>query len=342
MKAVRLIETGRPLEMQDIPVPEIHAEDVLVRVMAAGICHSDAHYRSGVSKVYPLPRTLGHEVSGVIEKVGSDVTHLKPGDRVCLHYLVTCGDCYYCQRGTEQFCTSGKMIGKHCDGGYAECIAVPARNAFILPSEIPFEQGAVMMCSSATSLHAIRVADVKPGESVAVFGAGGLGLSAVQIARAFGAMDVFAVDIDRTKLDRAAGFGAIPVDAGKNDAAAEIMKLTGGRGVDVSLELIGLPLTMRQAVLSLAIGGRAALVGLTEKGFEIFPYHEVINKEARILGVSDHMAWEIPLLIDLVKTGCLRLADIITGTVPLDAYAVNGVLDNLDRFGGVIRTVIKP
>jgi 2-desacetyl-2-hydroxyethyl bacteriochlorophyllide A dehydrogenase len=342
MKAVRLIQTGSPLEMKDITTPEPKRGEVLIRVMAAGICHSDAHYRSGISNVAPLPRTLGHEVSGVIERIGPEVPHLNSGDRVCIHYMVTCGDCFYCRRGTEQFCTTGKMIGKHLDGGYAEFISVPARNVFLLPGEIPFEQGAVMMCSSATSLHAIRQAELKPGESVAVFGVGGLGLSAVQIALAFGAIEVFAVDIDDARLEQAAIYGAVPVNARNTDPVAEIAALTGERGADVSLELIGLPLTMRQAVLSLAIGGRAALAGLTEKSFEIFPYQEVINKEARIIGVSDHLAQEIPLLIDLVKKGRLKLTDIITGKVPLSAQAINSVLDNLDRFGGSVRTVIKP
>ena len=185
MKAIRLIEPGHPLQAQEIDVPEVGPRDVLVRVKAAGICHSDAHYRAGVSPVYPLPMTPGHEVAGVVEQVGADVTKLEAGSRVCLHYMVTCGDCEYCNRGREQFCTSGKMIGKYRDGGYAEYIAIPARSAFVLPEEIPFAQGAVMMCSSSTSLHAINKARLQPGETVAVFGVGGLGMSAIQLAKAY-------------------------------------------------------------------------------------------------------------------------------------------------------------
>ena len=111
MKAVRLIEPGRPLQMQDLPVPEPGPDDALVRVEAAGICHSDAHYRAGKSRVEPLPLTLGHEVAGVVGEVGSKVSDFKVGDRVCLHYLATCGRCNYCEEGNEQFCGSGKMIG---------------------------------------------------------------------------------------------------------------------------------------------------------------------------------------------------------------------------------------
>src|SRR6266481_4489643 len=164
MKAIRLIQPGRPLELQEVTIPPIGPREVLVRVKAAGICHSDVHYRAGKSRVHPLPLTLGHEVAGVVEKVGGAVSRLKPGDRVCLHYLATCGDCTYCNQGSEQFCETGAMIGKYRDGGFAEYICMPARSSFLLPEEIPFEQGAIMMCSSATSFHALYKARVKAGE----------------------------------------------------------------------------------------------------------------------------------------------------------------------------------
>jgi D-arabinose 1-dehydrogenase-like Zn-dependent alcohol dehydrogenase len=235
MKAVRLVELGRPLEMQDVAVPGVGAKDVLVRIKAAGICHSDVHYRAGTSPPPSLPITLSHEIAGVVEQAGAEVSNVKVGDRVCIHYMVTCGDCIYCSRGSEQFCTSGAMIGKHRDGGFAEYIGVPARNAFPLPEEIPFEQGAIMMCSSATSFHALYKGRLKPGESVAVFGVGGLGMSAVQLAWAFGALAVYAVDIDAGKLEMAEGFGAAPINAADTDPVAEIRRLTGGQGVDVAL-----------------------------------------------------------------------------------------------------------
>ena len=342
MKAVRLIAPGRPLEMRQVPVPEPGPRDVLVRVRAAGICHSDAHYRAGKSRVEPLPMTLGHEVAGVVERAGAEVSRLKPGDRVCLHYLATCGDCGWCNEGSEQFCISGAMMGKYRDGGYAEYILMPARSAFLLPEEIPFEQGAIMMCSSATSLHALNKARLKPGETVAIFGLGGLGVSAAQLARAFGAREVYAVDIKPAKLELARQLGAIPVNAAAGDPVAELKRLTGGRGVDVALELIGLPLTMQQAVKSLAIKGRALLVGITDKNFEIAPYAEVLNKEAEIIGVSDHLASEIPLLIEWVRQGKLDLSRVITQTVPLDAGVINGVLDQLEKFGDAVRVVIVP
>ena len=342
MKAVRLIQPHRPLEMQEIPIPEIGARDVLVRVKAAGICHSDVHYRAGVSPVYPLPLTLGHEVAGVVEEAGSGVTSVRTGDRVCLHYMVTCGDCVYCSQGSEQFCTSGQMLGKNRDGGYAEYISIPARNAFPLPDEVTFEQGAIMMCSSATSFHALRKGRLKADETVAVFGVGGLGMSAVQLAQALGALDVYAVDIVPDKLEMAEGFGAIPVNGAETDPVAEVKRLTDGRGVDVALELIGLPLTVRQCIESLAVFGRAVMVGLGDKSTEVEPYRELICREAEIIGSADHLAHELPTLIELARRGTLDLSDVVTDTVPLDADAINETMDRLDRFGGDVRVTIAP
>jgi len=340
MKAVRLVKVGQPLEMHDMPIPEVGPQDVLVKVKAAGICHSDAHYRAGVSPVRPLPMTLGHEVAGVVEKVGERVTGFQPGDRVCLHYLVTCGSCEYCNRGSEQFCTSGSMIGKYRPGGYAEYISLPSRSVFKLPEEIPFEQAAIMMCSSATSFHALHKARLQAGETVTVFGVGGLGMSAVQLAYAMGALRVYGVDLNPDKLALAEEYGAIPINASQMDAVDEIKRLTQGKGVDVALELIGLPVTMRQAVESVGVFGRITLVGLNEKTIEINPYAELLLKEAEIIGVSDHLANEIPTLIDFVRTGKLDLSRVISHTIPLEADLINGTFDQLDSYSHAGRVVI--
>ena len=342
MKAVRLVAVGNPLEMQEVPLPAVGERDVLVRVKAAGVCHSDVHYRAGTSPAGPLPLTLGHEVAGVVEKVGAQVASVRPGDRVCLHYLATCGDCAYCRRGNEQFCVQGQMIGKHRDGGYAEYILIPARSVVPLPGEIPFEHGAAMMCSSSTSFHALRKARMVAGETVAVFGAGGLGMSAIQLARAFGALAVYAVDINEERLELAGRYGAIPVNAAKVDPVAEIRRLTQGRGVDVALELVGLPQTMRQSVQSLGVLGRAALVGLTKGSFEVYPYVELLGKEAEVIGSSDHLLSELPALLEFARQGILDLSEVITRTIPLEAGAINEAMDELERFGSGVRTVITP
>lgn len=342
MKAIRLIEQKRPLELQEIDVPVIEPFEVLVRTRAAGICHSDAHYRNGTGSVKRLPLTPGHEVSGVIEEVGADVDGFSPGDRVCLHYLATCGECEACRGGYEMFCPTSEMLGKDRDGGYAEFVKVPARSTFPLPEEVPFEWGAAMMCSSATSLHALHKARFQSGETVAVFGVGGLGMSAIQLARALGAGRVLAVDIDPGRLALAEKFGASPVNATHGDPVAEIRSQTDGRGVDVALELIGLPLTMRQSVQCLAKRGRAALAGITDQNLEVAPYGELLCNEAEIIGVSDHLGTEIEELTELARKRELDLSEVITGTVPLQADAINRVLDRLECFGEGVRTVIVP
>ena len=199
-----------------------------------------------------------------------------------------------------------------------------------------------MMCSSATSFHALNKARLKTGESVAVFGVGGLGFSAIQLAKAFGAAQVFAIDINASKLLKAERFGAVPINASQSDPLAAIKDLTDGRGVDVALELAGLPLTMHQAVRSLAIQGRAALVGITDKTFAIAPYEEILNKEAEIIGVSDHLRQELPLLIEWVRQGKLDLSKIVTRTVPLEAEAINHALDQLEQSTEELRVVIVP
>src|ERR1041384_5607431 len=327
MRAVRLTQIGKSLERAEIPVPEIGPTDVLIRVAAAGICHSDAHYRAGISKIDNLPLTLGHEIAGRVEEVGSDVTHVSAGDRVCVHYLVHCGNCEFCVRGLEQFCRRGQMIGKHRDGGYAEFIKIPGANAFPLPDEIPFEVGAIMMCSSATALHALNKARLRAGESIAIFGFGGLGFSALQLAHAFDCGDVYAVEINPAKLASAASMGAIAIDANAADPVNQIKDATAGRGVDVALELIGTAKTMRQAVQCLGALGRAALVGLTAESMSIFPYTELINKEVEIIGVSDHLTAELPMLVEFVRSGKLRFPPDALRFVDLDAGQINASLD---------------
>jgi 2-desacetyl-2-hydroxyethyl bacteriochlorophyllide A dehydrogenase len=342
MRAVRLVEQKKPVALQQIDVPRPGGSDVLVQVKAAGICHSDSHYRSGVTKTGPLPVTLGHEVAGIVAEVGPDVTSFKPGDRVAVHYLVSCGDCHHCRRGFEQFCSTCKMIGKHRDGGWADYICMPERSLFLLPPEISLEHGAVMMCSSSTSLHALKKARLKGGETVAVFGIGGLGASALQLAKAMGALEVFAVDVNPVKLDLAVALGATPVNAAEGDPVQEIRRLTHGRGVDVTVEVIGLPVTMRQAVQSLAVQGRAAIAGLSDRTFDIASYTELLGTEAEVIGVADHLAQEMPLLLELARQGKLDLTRVVTRRVPLEAAIIDGVLDELDGYGNHVRTVIIP
>jgi len=342
MRAVQLVQVGKPLEDAEVDLPKVGSSDVLVRVGACGICHSDAHYRGGISAIDRLPLTLGHEVAGRVEAVGEEVAHISPNDRVYVHYLVSCGTCAFCIRGYEQFCVEGQMIGKHRAGGYAEFIKVPGRNAFLLPDEIPFEHGAIMMCSSATALHALNKARVQSGDSVAIFGFGGLGFSAFQLARAFGCGEVCVVEINPTKLASIAALGGVAIDAMAGDPVQQIREATGGKGVDVSIELVGSAITMEQAVRCLGVFGRAALVGLTAESMSVLPYTEIINKEAEIIGVSDHLSAELPFLMQCARGGKLRFPQDTLRSVDLDAAQINAALDAVENFADHTRTIIVP
>lgn len=273
--------------------------EVLVEIRAAGICHSDAHYRAGAGTVN-LPLTLGHEIAGI---------EAASGRRVALHYLLPNGD----------------MLGKERDGGYAERVVVPAANTVPIPDEVPFEQAAIMMCSSATALHALRLASVQRGESVLILGFGGLGVSAVQLARRLGA-EVFVRDLVPEKIRIAETFGA----------RAASMDST----FDVVLDFAGYGPATLQALRALAPGGRLMLVAINLRSLEIDPYADVLAKERRIIGVSDHTRKELVELMELARAGVLDLAPAITRTVPLEAGPVNAVLDELNRWTTHLRTVI--
>lgn len=332
MRALRLVATGEPLRDEDVELAPLGADDVTVAVAAAGICRSDVHYRAGTRAVPRLPLTPGHEIAGRVVDVGSEVRRVSPGDRVAVHYQVSCGRCGQCSQGREQFCSTGEMIGLARDGGYAEAVVVPERNAFALPETISFAAGAIMMCSSVTSLHALRRGGLVPGERVAVFGCGGLGVSAIKLAFALGASVVYGVDVNDEKLQIAARLGARPVPF--SDAATV--------RADVALELVGLPETMRAAVDSLAVHGRAVAVGITHEPFSLDSFGDLVLREAQVIGAADHTAAEVDELIDMAGRGDFDVADAVTATVALDAAAVNEAMDRLAAFQGGVRTVITP
>ena len=338
MRALQLVERGKPLELRDVPEVPLGNDDVTVAVRAAGICRSDVHYRSGFPKVGPLPLTLGHEVAGVIAAVGPAVRDVAEGDRVCIHYQVGCGTCDYCERGFEQFCATGKMIGNGRPGGYAERITVPARNIVSVPDEVPLDHAAVMMCSSATSLHALRKGRTGAGDRVAVFGAGGLGMSAIQLARLEGAAVVYAIDLNDQKLEQAASLGAQPIAVA--DRPVQALRRLGG--VDVALDLVGSAQVMQQCLESLAPMGRAVAVGLTADTLPVGPYTDLVTGEAEMIGASDHLKSEIEELLEHAAAGRLVLDGVVGSRIPIEASAVNSALDELEVFRGSIRTVIEP
>jgi 2-desacetyl-2-hydroxyethyl bacteriochlorophyllide A dehydrogenase len=339
MNALQLVEPGQPLQLVDAPVSSPGKGEIVVDVHRAGICHTDAHYRAGTGKT-ALPVTLGHEIAGVVTAVGEGVTEVREGQRVAVHYLFSCGTCERCTRYGEQFCPEGGMIGKERDGGYAQRVVVPAVNAIPIPDEVSSDVAAIMMCSTATAYHAIRLANLQKGETVAVLGFGGLGVSAVQLARALGAAEVFAVDVVPEKLELAASFGATPLDVRETPAHKAILGATDGRGVSVAIEFTGNANVARSGLRSLTPGGRLMIVAINLRAFEFDPFADLLVRERRIIGCSDHTRAELVELMELARTGQIDLSRAITRTVPLEAGAVNGVLDELEKGSGHLRTVI--
>ena len=315
VRAIQLVRGGAPLEERQLADPVPGPGEVLVDVHFAGVCHSDAHYRADASRVR-LPVTLGHEVAGVVAAVGEDVHGVAVGSRVALHYLWPNGD----------------MIGKERDGGYAERIVVPAVSVVAVPAAVPLDQAAVMMCSTATALHALRVAPLRPGESVAIVGFGGLGISALQLARALGASCVFAVDPVPAKLELAAAMGAIPVAL--NDLPDALPE------VDIALDFAGHGATTLAALRRLAPGGRLVLVAINLRQLTLDPYADVLGPERRLVGCSDHTREELVELMALAASGALDLSRAVSRRIPLTATAIDAALDDLERGTEHLRTVI--
>ena len=348
MKAAVFYSPGSPLKIEEIPVPEIGPDDILVKVSGCGICQSDMEYIDlGVPTVKKPPIVLGHESAGTVSDVGRSVTGLKAGDPVLMGNIISCGFCRNCREGRDNICENWLMLGNHIDGAYAEYIKVPARNAYLLPPEIPPEDGCIIADAVSTPFHAVKNrSGLKPGDVVAVFGCGGLGMNCVQIAAAMGGR-VIAVDFNipimsghsKTKLQMALELGAAETIDAQNDkeVVKQIRRLTGG-GVDIAFEMIGRPETIRQAHESLRPGGRLVVVGFSPKDASFSPGRLMV-KELDIVGSCSCRSADIPRIIELVRSEKINIRSLITGKFPLSE--INRALDVV-RKGASIRTVLIP
>jgi 2-desacetyl-2-hydroxyethyl bacteriochlorophyllide A dehydrogenase len=320
MFASRLHRVGERLRVDQVPIPDVAPEEALIEVKASGICHSDLNYRNGIAPVRKLPLTLGHEIAGTVAKIGSKVTGLRHGDQVVVHYVISCGKCAYCKNGQENYCAEYQMIGKDLDGGFAEFVKVPAHSIIKLTKQMPFEEAAIMGCAVPTAYHALKRGRVRRGDTVVVFGVGGLGIHAVQLAsRVLKAGLVIAVDVHDWKLDLARQFGAKEtVNASNHDSVNAIRDVTDGKFGDVVLDFVGSVSTIQKGIDSTGKGGRMVLVGIGAKSTQVYPYATLIGKEMEIIGVDDHLKTELVDLVKLVRTGRINLSQSVTHRVPLD------------------------
>jgi len=338
MKAAVFYGAKQPLKVEEYPKPQAGPDEILVKVAACGVCHTDLHYIDhGVPTFKKPPLILGHEASGTVAEIGANVKNFKVGDRVLLPAVVTCGSCEFCRIGRENICKNMIMFGNHIDGAYAEYVKAPAKDAFLLPAEIPLEEGCIIADAISTPYHAVKNrAQVRPGDIVAVFGCGGVGVNVVQLAAAAGAT-VIAVDVVQKKLDWAKKFGAVyTLDASKSaDAAKDIRKMTNG-GADIAIEAIGNPATITTAYNSLRKGGRLCVIGYTDKDMTISAA-KMMFFEMEVVGSLGCRPVDYPRLIEMVRIGKVQVTPLVTHKFPLER--INKAFDTL-RQGECLRAIV--
>lgn len=334
--------SGQPLRIEETPTPAAGPGQVVVKTAACGVCHTDLHYIDhGVPTFKQPPLVLGHEASGVVAQVGSGVKDFKEGDRVLLPAVLTCGVCEFCRTGRENICETMTMFGNNIDGAYAEFVAAPAKDIFHLPKEIPLEEGAIIADAISTPFHAVKNrAEVKVGDSVVVFGCGGVGINVVQVAVAAGGV-VIAVDVSEKKLEWARKFGAThTINAGKvQKIGKEIKRLTDG-GADVALEAIGRPETIEAAFGTLRKGGRLVVVGYSAEEIKLSAA-KIMYFEMEVRGSLGCRPVDYPKLIELARIGKIKVAELVTHKFPLEKIdEAFTLLRNHDE--NLLRAVVIP
>lgn len=357
MKAAVLREVRKPLVIEDVPINKPGPHEVLIRTVAAGVCHSDLHFIEG-SYPYPLPAVLGHESAGVVEQVGAEVRTVRPGDHVITCLSAFCGHCEHCLTGHMSRCESpetrrgpGEAPRLGAEPGamnqflnlssFAEYMLIHEHACTAISKEMPLDRAALIGCSVTTGVGAvIHTSAVRPGETVAVLGCGGVGLAAINGAAIAGAGRIIAVDRVASKLDLARRFGATDVvDASAGDPVAQVRDLTGG-GVHHSFEAIGLKVTAEQSFQMLRRGGTANIIGMIPVGTKIELHGADFLGEKRIQGSlmgSNRFPVDMPRLVAFYLQGKLKLDDMISRRLRLDQ--INEAMDELKR-GEIARSVI--
>ena len=357
MKAAVFTEQNKPLQIQEVPLPEVQAGEILVKVVACGVCHTDLHYIDhGVPTFKKPPIILGHEASGIVESTGtssglperqspsSDSTlplcngnKFQKGDRVLIPSVLTCGKCEFCLSGRSNICANMIMPGNHIDGAFAQYVKVPEKDVIHMPDEIPLEEGCIIADAISTPYHAvINRAKIKSGERVIVFGCGGVGINVVQIAALQGA-EVIACDIDDKKLDTALELGAKYTVNPDKIPVSSFLKQNGGF-VDAAFEVIGKPETIETAYKTLGITGRLCVIGYTNQNISINPA-KIMFYEQEIIGSIGCKPNDYAEIIKLVLDKKIRLDKLIANKYELEN--INKAFDEL-RESQVLRNIIFP
>lgn len=340
MKAAVFYEPNEPLKIEEVETPKIGPHEILVKIAACGVCNTDLHYiEHGVPTFKKPPIILGHEPSGIVEEAGAEVKNFKPGDRVIIPPVFSCGYCDNCRLGRENICFNMVMLGNHIDGAFAEYTKVPAKDCQYLPEELPIQESSIIADAISTPYHAVKNrAQVRPGDSVVVFGCGGVGINVVQVAAATGA-SVIGVDILDNKLEMAKKLGAQhtinATDMEDKELLKEIRSLTGG-GADVAIEAIGNPKTIELASSCVKAGGLHCQVGYTHHNVSINA-GRLMFREIEIKGSLGCRPVDYPKIIEMVKMGKIQLEPVVTHKFKLEEIEQ---AFNLMRKGEALRSII--
>lgn len=320
MKALVLTQYHH-LEIQDVPEPEVGAGEVLVAVRACGICGSDVHGMDGSTGRRRPPIIMGHEAAGVIVRAGAEVEGWAAGDRVTFDSTVYCGQCPPCRAGKINLCDNRRVLGVSCDeyrrhGALAELVAVPRHILYRLPDALSFRRAA-MVEPVSVAVHAVGRTRVRLDDIALVVGTGMIGLLVVQALRAAGCGRIFAADLVPERLELARKLGADEVlDSRALDVSREILQRTGGRGVDIAMEAVGLSSTVQTAVAGLRKGGQLVLIGNVAPKVEL-PLQAVVTRELTLLG-SCASCGEYPACLDMIARGAIDVDSLISAVAPLD------------------------
>ena len=357
MKAAVLRAVNQPLTIEDVQVDNPRAREVLIRTGAVGVCHSDLHYIEG-KYAAPFPTILGHESAGVVEKVGADVTYVKPGDHVITCLSVFCGHCEFCTTGRPFSCENpeteraddqeprltqngAEMTQFYSLSSFAEQMLVHEHALVKIRQDMPLDRAALIGCAVTTGFGAvINTAQIEVGSTVAVIGCGGVGLSAVNGAAIAGAGRIIAVDVQGSKLNLARHFGATDVvDASAGDPVEQVKELTGG-GVEYSFEALGLKKTSEQAFQMLRTSGVATIIGMVPEGEMLEIHGADLLADKRLQGSnmgSNHFRRDMPRFVEFYLDGKLKLDDMISRRIRLDQ--INEAFDEMKQ-GELARSVI--
>ncbi len=343
MKALLLTEY-KQFEFTEVPSPAVGPDEVLIRVSACGICGSDVHGMDGSSGRRIPPLIMGHEASGVIERMGESVDNWQVGDRVTFDSTISCGECYFCRRGEINLCDDRRVLGVSCDdyrqhGAFAEYVVVPPRILYRLPDELSFEEAAFVEPVSI-AVHAVDRTPISLSDTAVVVGSGMIGLLVIQALRAAGCGRIIAVDLDPAKLALAVELGADEgLRSDEVNVPAEVMKRTQGRGADLAFEVVGITPTLQLAVGSVKKGGSVTLVGNLAAKAEL-PLQAVVTRELTLYG-SCASQGEYPACLELIARGAIDVKPLMSAVAPLADGA--GWFDRLYAGeAGLLKVILTP